>query len=46
MTLERERVADELLPYYAEMGPDGVADYWRRKNSETIDGYPTGLFED
>ena len=46
MTYEGERVHEELLPFYEDMGPDGVADYWRRKNTETIDGYPTGLFED
>ncbi len=46
MAFEADRVGGELLPFYADMGPDGVTDYWRRKNTETIDGYPTGLFED
>ena len=43
MRFERERVDDELLPFYDEMGPEGVRDYWRRKNTETIDGFPTGV---
>ncbi|MEL6960753.1 MAG: pyridoxamine 5'-phosphate oxidase family protein [Pseudomonadota bacterium] len=43
---EKDRVEDELLPFYDEMGADGVRDYWQRKNTQTIDGLPTGLFED
>jgi len=27
------------------MGNVGVEDFWRRKNTETIDGKPTGIFE-
>ncbi len=46
MPFEADRVHTELLPFYAEMGEDGVQDYWQRKNTETIDGYPTGLFEE
>ena len=46
MRFEKERVAEELAPFYADMGPDGVKDYWRRKNTETIDGKPTGIFVD
>ena len=46
MRFEQERGPDELVPYYADMGPDGVSDYWKRKNLTTIDGYPTGLFDD
>ena len=46
MHYQRERGEDELLPFYDEMGPDGVRDYWRRKNLETIDGYPTGVLPD
>lgn len=41
-----ERATDELLPFYDEMGDDGLQAYWRKKNVETIDGMPTGLFED
>ncbi len=46
MELDHQRLHEELTPFYADMGPDGVKDYWRRKNVETIDGFPTGLFED
>lgn len=46
MEFERNRAATELLPFYDEMGPEGVEAYWRKKNVETIDGFQTGLFED
>lgn len=44
MRFEKERVARELAPFYADMGPEGVKEYWGRKNVETIDGAPTGIF--
>ena len=46
MPFEADRVHSELLPFYADMGENGVQEYWQRKNTETIDGYPTGLLED
>ena len=46
MAFERDRAIEEIVPYYDEMGPDGVEAYWRRKNLKTIDGFDTGLFED
>jgi hypothetical protein len=46
MAFKRDRVPDDLVPFFDEMGPDGVTDYWRRKNTETIDGFDTKLFED
>ncbi len=46
MDFRRSRGEEELEPFYDEMGPDGVKDYWRRKNVETVDGRPTGIFED
>ena len=46
MEFRRSRGEEELVPFYAEMGEDGVADYWRRKNMMTIDGKPTGILED
>jgi hypothetical protein len=46
MAFKRDRVPDDLVPFFDEMGPDGVKDYWRRKNTETIDGFDTKLFED
>ncbi len=46
MEYRRPRAEAELLPFYEEMGPSGVQDYWRRKNLTTIDGKPTGVFDD
>ncbi|MEL7098720.1 MAG: pyridoxamine 5'-phosphate oxidase family protein [Pseudomonadota bacterium] len=46
MPFARDRVQDELLPFYEDMGPDGVRDYWRRKNLRTIDGYDTALSDE
>jgi hypothetical protein len=46
MRIESDRSANELLPYYRDLGPDGVDAYWRKKNMVTIDGKPTGLFKD
>ena len=43
MTPVKQRGPDELLPFYAEMGPDGVRDYWRRKNRLSLDGVETGI---
>jgi Pyridoxamine 5'-phosphate oxidase len=43
MRLEKQRGPDELLPFYAEMGPTGVEAFWQRKNRLSIDGKPTGL---
>ena len=44
MQYERQRGDTELVPYYAEMGEEGVRDYWRRKNTTSLDGRPTGIF--
>ncbi|UES60066.1 pyridoxamine 5'-phosphate oxidase family protein (plasmid) [Roseibium aggregatum] len=46
MAFQSCRADDELVPFYQDMGEDGVRDYWRRKNMETIDGMPTGIFDD
>lgn len=45
MPFQESRVETELLPFYADMGPDGVAAYWRKKNLQTIDGFDTGLLQ-
>lgn len=42
MDLVDQRGPNELVPYYADMGPDGVRAYWDRKNTHSIDGAPTG----
>ncbi len=41
-----DRGPTELLPFYDDMGADGVRAYWERKNSVTIDGKPTHIFDD
>lgn len=46
MSFERQRGPEELVPFFEDMGPDGVRDFWRRKNSETIDGFKTGVLPD
>ena len=46
MPVARQRGPAELLPFYAEMGEDGVRDYWRRKNVVSLDGAPTGVLPD
>jgi Pyridoxamine 5'-phosphate oxidase len=43
MRFEAQRGPSELLPFYEEMGPDGVRAYWTRKNTLSIDGKPTGI---
>jgi hypothetical protein len=46
MEFHKSRAERELVPFYDEMGSEGVKDYWRRKNMTTIDGQPTGIFDD
>jgi hypothetical protein len=35
----------QLLEWAERKGEDGVRDYWRDKNQTSIDGLPTGIFE-
>ena len=44
MDFVADRADTELVPFYDEMGPDGVEAYWRRKNVLSVDGRPTGIF--
>lgn len=44
MEFKADRGAEELEPFYDKMGPDGVRDYWRRKNMTSVDGVDTGIF--
>jgi len=46
MKFVQDRADSELVPYYENLGEDGVRDYWHRKNSESIDRKPTGILED
>lgn len=45
MAFEKDRASVEMMPFFEELGDQGTDAFWRRKNVETIDGYPTGLFE-
>jgi hypothetical protein len=45
MDFKAERGPTEMLPFYAEMPPGGIEAYWARKNRLSIDGKPTGIFE-
>jgi Pyridoxamine 5'-phosphate oxidase len=46
MEKKGERDPTELLPFYADMPEGGLEAYWARKNRLSIDGRPTGIFED
>jgi len=46
MEFKSSRAEAELLPFYERMGVDGVREYWRRKNRQTIDGKATGICDD
>ncbi len=43
MDFRAERGPVELLPFYEAMGEEGVHDYWKRKNTISIDGKPTHI---
>ena len=38
-----QRGPTELLPFYADMGEDGVRAYWKRRNAVSLDGKATGI---
>ena len=46
MSITRKRAETDLLPWYDEMGESGVESFWNKKNVLSIDGAPTGIFED
>ena len=43
MSVVKQRGPEELLPFYADMGPEGVQAYWQRKNKISLNGKPTGM---
>lgn len=43
MEYKSERGTTELLSFYEAMGEEGVRDYWKRKNTLSIDGKPTHI---
>lgn len=44
MTVMRSRGETELEPWYADMGPEKVQEFWKRKNLTSLDGHATGIF--
>jgi hypothetical protein len=42
MSFVQERGPTEMLPFYEDMGEDGVKAYWARKNRRSIDDKETG----
>lgn len=46
MEFKQSRADTEMLPFYEDMGTDGVKDYWQRKNTFSIDKKPTGINSD
>jgi hypothetical protein len=44
MSVEAIRADRELEPFYAAITPAELNDYWARKNTTSIDGYPTQIF--
>ncbi len=45
MSLLRHRAETDLVPWYENMGQDGVEAFWKKKNLLSIDGDPTGLLD-
>jgi Pyridoxamine 5'-phosphate oxidase len=43
MTVVKQRGPEELLPFYADMGAEDVQVYWKRRNSLSLNGKPTGI---
>jgi hypothetical protein len=43
MDFNRER--DELKKWTQKQGETGVKEYWNKKNTVSLDGHPTGIFE-
>ncbi len=46
MRFVKNRGEEELVPFYEQMGPGGVINYWKRKNTVSIDGMATGILDD
>lgn len=46
MSLVRSRGETDMEPWYADMGPEKVEEFWRKKNLVSLDDAPTGIFED
>lgn len=45
MSVVRSRGETDLEPWYADMGPEKVEEFWKKKNLISLDDQPTGIFE-
>jgi hypothetical protein len=45
MSVVRSRGETDLEPWYDDMGPQKVREFWEKKNLTSLDGQPTGIFE-
>jgi len=45
MEYKESRAEEELLPFYRDMGQEGVEKYWKKKNERSIDGVDTGIVD-
>lgn len=45
MSLDAIRGDDELVPFYETLDDAGLAKYWTDKNTVSLDGFPTRIFE-
>jgi len=45
MSVVRSRGETDLEPWYDEMGPQKVKEFWKKKNLVSLDDQPTGIFE-
>ncbi|WP_259988479.1 hypothetical protein [Sulfitobacter sp. S190] len=45
MAVVRSRGETDLEPWYADMGERAVEAFWEKKNTVSLDGQPTGIFE-
>ena len=44
MDLRATRADEELEPFYSAMTDSELEQYWSKKNTESIDGFPTAIF--
>ena len=46
MSMVRSRGETDMEPFFADMGPEKVEAFWKRKNTKSLDGLPTGISGD
>lgn len=45
MHYQKGRAEEELVPYFDDLGPEGTANFWRKRNAVSIDGNSTGIIK-